>query len=252
MQFHLVPAFQKKPLPDKSIDTPVAKPDPFGDPEPDFVVAETENHLVQLNKFCAVCPQLLLHPKKYALQAECLGLDDFVAAWDILSRLGDTQHVGFYNCGLESGSSQLYRHIQIIPSPNSDEFQLFPDKPAMRSQLVSQHYPSEPPASMAVPFFCLIVGIAGKGADEAHALYREMLSTSESTLRYVPIAHNVVFTADWLCVIPRRRAKIGEVAANSMGMMGLIWVASEEERDGWNSFRLSKHLSQLGYPPQHT
>jgi hypothetical protein len=65
MQFHLVPAFQQKPLANSSV-TPVAKPDPFGDPGPDFTVAETEHHLLQLNKFCAVRPQLLLHPKMYA------------------------------------------------------------------------------------------------------------------------------------------------------------------------------------------
>jgi sulfate adenylyltransferase (ADP) / ATP adenylyltransferase len=250
MQFHLVPAFQQKPLSNNSV-TPVAKPDPFGDPEPDFIVAETEHHLVQLNKFCAVCPQLLLHPKKYAPQAESLDCGDFMAAWDILDRLGETQHVGFYNCGIESGSSQPYRHIQIIPSPSSEEFLFFPDKPAMCNQLAMRKHPSEPPALMAVPFFCLLVGIAGKGVEESYTLYQEMLKTSESTLGQTPVAHNVVFTANWLCVIPRRRARIGRCAANSMGMMGLIWVASEEERDGWNSFGLSKHLSELGYPPRH-
>ena len=250
MQFHLVPAFQQKPMSNISTTSPNAKPDPFGDPEPEFIVDETEHHFVQLNKFCAVCPQLLIHPKKYAPQAESLDSDDIVAAWDILNRLGETQHVAFYNCGIESGSSQPYRHIQIIPSPNSEEFLLFPDKPAMRNHLEGQNHPTEPPISMSVPFFCLLVGITGKNTEERYALYREMLSTSESTLGQALFAHNVVFTTDWLCVIPRRRASVGKCATNSIGMMGLIWVAFEDERDRWNALGLSKHLAELGYPPR--
>jgi ATP adenylyltransferase len=252
MQFRLVTAFQQKPMPDQSITTTIAKPGPFGDPEPDFIVAETEHHLVQLNKFCAVCPQLLLHPKKFVPQAESLDFDDFVAAWNILYRLGDTQHIGFYNCGIESGSSQSYRHIQFIPLPCEEDFMFFPDRPVMRNHLVKENQPVEPPVSMAIPFFCLLAGITGEDAEEAFKLYQKMLNSSESTLGQIPVAHNVVFTQNWLCVIPRRQAKIGQCAANSMGMMGMIWVASEEERDEWNSLGLSKHLTELGYPPQNT
>jgi ATP adenylyltransferase len=244
MQFHLVPAFQQKPLANTPV-TPVAKPDPFGDPESDFIVAGMEHYLLQLNKFCAVRPQLLLHPKKYAPQAESLDCADFEAAWDIMDRLGKTKHVGFYNCGIESGSSQPYRHIQIIQRPNSDEFLFFPD----RHHLGIPKLSSEPQPPMAVPFFCLVAGINDKGPREMFSLYKEMLKSSESTLGQVLVAHNVVYTADWICVTPRRRARIGKCAANSMGMMGLIWVASEEEREGWNSLGCSELLSELGYSP---
>jgi ATP adenylyltransferase/5',5'''-P-1,P-4-tetraphosphate phosphorylase II len=243
MQFHLVPAFKQKPLYNKPI-TPAAKPDPFGDPEPDFIVANTEHHILQLNKFCAVCPQLLLHPKKYAPQAESLEHGDFAAACDVLERLGKTQYVAFYNCRIESGSSQAYRHIQIIPRPDPEEFLLFPDK---WTGLAKLKHPCEPPLEMAIPFRCLGVGIVDKSVDEMFTVYSEMLKSLESALGLAPVAHNVIFTSNWLVVIPRRRARVGICAANAMGMIGMIWVASAEEREGWNSLRLSKNLSELGY-----
>jgi ATP adenylyltransferase len=187
---------------------------------------------------------LLVHPKKYAPQAESLTGADFDAAMQTMDRLGKSEWVAFYNCGIESGSSQPYRHVQIIPRPNSEEFLFFPDKYA---QLASINKSARPTAD--IPFFCLLVGIAGENADIVYSLYEEMLARSESTLGHALVAHNAVFTTDWLCVIPRRRARIGICAANAMGMMGLIWVANQEERDVWDELGLSRRLSDFGYTP---
>jgi ATP adenylyltransferase len=165
-----------------------------------------------------------------------------------MGRLGMEQHVAFYNCGIQSGSSQPYRHIQIIPQPRSDEFVFFPDRPAFREKLSKLQGPLEPPISTAVPFICLVASIASKSASEVSILYQDMLKSLESRLGEALVAHNLVFTSHWLCIIPRRRARVGNIATNSMGMMGLVWVASEEEREGWNSHGLSKLLIQFGYP----
>lgn len=248
MQFHLVPAFEQKPMPNQTNETPEAKPDPFGNPEKDFILTETEHHYVQLNKFCAVCPQMLLFPKQYAPQAERLELQDFVAAWDILGRLGETSYLGFYNCGIESGSSQSYRHIQIIPVPDPEEFQFFPDKPSMRSAIALKKKPLQPPPELSIPFFCLVASTNGMSPEGVHVLYQTLLTTCETMLEEHIDAHNLIFTVGWICIVPRRRASIGQCAANSMGMMGLIWVGSQEEREEWNSLGLSKHLTELGYP----
>jgi ATP adenylyltransferase len=225
-----------------------ARPDPFGSPEPDFVVAETENHLLQLNKFCALRPQLLLHPKEFAPQSGALTGDDVAATWGIFSRLDDTSYVAFYNCGIESGSSQPYRHVQIIETPHPNDFIFFPDK--MRGQLKdSSSEMMRPAAQLSVPFFCLVASVAGKSPRDIHANYLAMVHSAEGSLGQSVTAHNAVFTRDWFCVIPRRKASEEGCPANSMGMMGMIWVASDVERVKWDVFGLTEHLTTLGFPP---
>jgi ATP adenylyltransferase/5',5'''-P-1,P-4-tetraphosphate phosphorylase II len=251
LQFRIISAFAEKPLPNQGVapEHTTARPDPFGNPEPDFVIAKTDSHLLQLNKFCALCPQLLLHPNNYAPQAEPLACDDFIAAWDILDRLGASQHISFYNCGDESGSSQPYRHIQIISTPSRDEFVFFPDTSLMRNHMQVEQIPSEPPSTLSVPFFCLVHNVATLNAKQVHVAYQEMLTSCERTLGQNIVAHNLVFTRDWLCVIPRKNSGAKHGPANSMGMMGMIWVATDDERNDWNVLGLSKHIANLGYLP---
>lgn len=32
-----------------------------------------------------------------------------------------------YNCGVEAGSSIGHKHLQVLPKPEKEEFELFPD-----------------------------------------------------------------------------------------------------------------------------
>ncbi|KAF2668076.1 hypothetical protein BT63DRAFT_426905 [Microthyrium microscopicum] len=250
-QFRLIKAFEQKPMPgNDTSDSHAAKPDPFGKPEKDFIIEDDVNntHILQLNKFCALRPQMLLHPRKYAPQAEPLELSDFMAAWDVLPRLErNAPHVAFYNCGVESGSSQPYRHIQIIEKPLESEFLLFPDNEDMKERLQATLEFIKPPSSLNVPFYCLVLGIAGRPAKEIHSIYQKMIQKVGETIGQVT-AHNVIFTSDWLCFVPRRKALTEDTPANAMGMMGMVWVSSEEERASWDELGMTGHLKELAFP----
>jgi ATP adenylyltransferase/5',5'''-P-1,P-4-tetraphosphate phosphorylase II len=105
--------------------------EPRGNPflealEEDFVVFRTERHVVQLNKFAVYRPNFILHTKDFALQTDPLDLSDFEAACEVISQL-DNPYVVFFNCGLDAGSSQSHKHLQLIPKPPKDEFVPFPD-----------------------------------------------------------------------------------------------------------------------------
>ena len=70
---------------------------------------------------------LILHTSLFALQTDDLDEEDLGAAWAILHRI-ETPQMVIYNCGVEAGSSQGHKHIQIFPKQDSEVFQPFPSK----------------------------------------------------------------------------------------------------------------------------
>lgn len=72
---------------------------------------------------------LILHTTLFAPQTDDLDVGDLTAAWAILRQL-ETPQMIIYNCGVEAGSSQGHKHIQIFPRQDSEDFQMFPSKAA--------------------------------------------------------------------------------------------------------------------------
>lgn len=70
---------------------------------------------------------LILHTSLFELQTDDLNDKDLGAAWAILHRIKTPQMI-IYNCGVEAGSSQGHKHIQIFPRQKSDGFRPFPSK----------------------------------------------------------------------------------------------------------------------------
>lgn len=44
----------------------------------------------------------------------------------MLSRL-ESENIVIFNCGVDAGASQGHKHLQILPRPAREEFELFPD-----------------------------------------------------------------------------------------------------------------------------
>lgn len=59
-------------------------------------------------------------------------------------------------------------------------------------------------------------------------------------------AYNVCLTDSWLCLIPRRRGRLQGVGTNAAGMLGLVWVGDQAEREDWDKLGHSRHLERLG------
>ena len=70
---------------------------------------------------------LILHTTLFAPQTDDLDSTDLATAWAI-SRQMKTPQMIIYNCGVESGSSQGHKHIQIFPRQDSEQFRMFPSK----------------------------------------------------------------------------------------------------------------------------
>lgn len=59
-------------------------------------------------------------------------------------------------------------------------------------------------------------------------------------------AYNVCLTDSWLCLIPRRHGRLQGVATNAAGMLGLIWLKDQAEREDWDKLGRLHHLERLG------
>lgn len=60
--------------------------------------------------------------------------------------------------------------------------------------------------------------------------------------------YNVVLVHDWMLLIPRRFAGFKGNGANAAGMLGMVWVQDQWERNRWTKLGYIKYLSMLGVP----
>lgn len=127
-RFDLTPALSKKPILSPN-DPGRSKPvGPFVDPPEEWIIARIgQSHKLILNKYCVYRPMLILHTTLFVPQTNDLDVDDLTAAWAILRQI-ETPQMIIYNCGVEAGSSQGHKHIQIFPRQDSENFQMFPSK----------------------------------------------------------------------------------------------------------------------------
>ncbi len=105
-------------------------------------------------------------------------------------------------------------------------------------------------------------GDGGNGGDSEHgdgpaaAAARAARAAPPAAVAEPRIAYNVAMTADWMCLVPRRRGGRGDasssIGANTLGMLGVVWVASQRERDEWMGTSggggIAQNLVFMGYP----
>jgi ATP adenylyltransferase len=59
-------------------------------------------------------------------------------------------------------------------------------------------------------------------------------------------AHNVIIVKEWMLVIPRLRAKNGNLAANAAAMVGMVWVNTKDDLQEWIDRGPMKMLCEFG------
>ncbi len=101
---------------------------PFVNPPEDFIVARIGNsYKLIVNKFCVYRPMLVLHTTLFAPQTDDRNMSDVTAVWAILRNFRTPQMI-IYNCGVEAGSSQGHKHLQLFPRQSSEEFRVWPEE----------------------------------------------------------------------------------------------------------------------------
>jgi ATP adenylyltransferase len=196
-------------------------------------------HLLAFNKFPAARPHcLILTQDGFRRQYEALDTDDLAAACQVMSSL-ETRHLLLFNCGIDSGCSRLHKHMHIFPAPSPDQFSLWPD-------FDEPHVPFK--------FFMHRFQNGLPRVGEILSIYEALLRQAGAAMgraaeeKDTAVPHNVVMDRNWLVVIPRRAAGWDGADTNAAGMLGMIWVHSEEKMNLWLGKGPANVLAQIGVP----
>ncbi|KAL4818992.1 ATP adenylyltransferase-domain-containing protein [Aspergillus spinulosporus] len=253
LEFHISPSLSKKPQngdPISGYEGPDAeKPECFGpgsdiakDDPASLLATIHGTHLLVVNKFCMFRPQLLLLTSdSYRRQREPLDLVDLSAACTVLTSLNESPQFVIYNCGPTGGASRQHKHLQVLPRPP----RLFPDDQS---------------GNRAVPYKYFLRHLHGielgspDGQRQLFEVYMDLLTESKQCLRgfledngnYIP--HNIALVREWILIIPRRNAAFEGITTNTPGMLGSVWLTSEEEMEQWKHVGPRRVLAGLGVP----
>ncbi|KAF5566680.1 ATP adenylyltransferase II [Fusarium phyllophilum] len=211
--------------------------------------SDSSTHFLIANKFCFSRPHLMMLTRDgYSRQYEPLSQSDFDAAWGTLASLNDatTDYVVFFNCGKDGGCSRLHKHVQLMPLPAS----------GFAVNFLNSDTTEEPKVPFEWFYHKFEDNVAT--ASKATEIYLQLLQQATeawkaSTGKDIPdghaCPHNVAFTPRWIVVIPRRKAAVNkEAGVNSLGMLGVIAVATEKEIENWVKLGLTNSIRELGVP----
>ena len=212
------------------------KPNPFLPYEEEMFVEDISNtHLCLLNKFNVIEHHLLIVTRAFEHQERLLTVRDFNAIWRCMTEF---EGLAFYNGGKIAGASQDHKHLQLIPLPMSSTGRAVP-----MEGLFEQ--PQETPGLVAgLPFvhafkrFSSITGVPhDMAAQVLHQMYRLMLQQVEMnpfTEREETLQsrhYNLLFTREWMLLVPRSREYFESISVNALGFAGALLARTPEEMD---------------------
>jgi sulfate adenylyltransferase (ADP) / ATP adenylyltransferase len=243
-EFRIVSFFDKKPIAAPDSTERMNPGGPFENPAPEEVITNVgSSHRLLVNKYCVYRPMLVLPTVKYAPQADDLDSSDIAAAWAVLKAF-KTPLMGIYNCGANAGSSQGHKHLQLFPLANSTNPGLFPARATSSTHIENM--------ISNVPFKHFVLRItADATARDVFEKYQRLLIEIRQALEAAQAGHdyNVIFTTDWIALIPRRTAVWGgPFGANAAGMLGMVTVPNKQQRDQWAELGYTEYLARLGIP----
>ena len=104
-----------------------------------------------------------------------------------------------------------------------------------------------------IPYTHFIHGLPSDATSEhIFQKYEELMSLIDPAISRgadgITPSHNVIIVPEWIMVIPRVHGRCGLAGANAAGMLGMIWVKNQEERDTWFDLGVVSHLQYLGSP----
>lgn len=82
--------------------------------------------------------------------------------------------------------------------------------------------------------------------DQMISKLKSLLGLNDSSSDHFP--HNVALGRNWIIVIPRRNPGVGGAYGNTLSMLGMISVATDDELKCWLSQGPRQVQSQLGVP----
>ncbi|KAI8915652.1 HIT-like domain-containing protein [Gorgonomyces haynaldii] len=207
-QVRLLPHLTKKPASQLQSKQQF---NPFLPPQKGLLVHEMEHHNLVLNKYCINMGHLILATKSFVSQYAMITLKDFEACLSVLDAL-DERYMCFYNCGPQSGASILHKHIQLLPVIDT-----IPLEQALDQQTpypfvhAFERIPESGDAQVFKSVYDRLLRSALAQTQLEHT--GSLLETiSEEPQNFV--SYNVVFTKQWLLIVPRKQEAYERISVN--------------------------------------
>ncbi|KAH8695247.1 putative 5',5'''-P-1,P-4-tetraphosphate phosphorylase [Talaromyces proteolyticus] len=227
---------------------------PFVNPKADEIILDNvgPKHRLMLNKFCLYRPMLVLPTKEFALQSDDLDAYDIAAAWALLHAYNSFEPLIIYNRGVNGGSSQGHKHLQLFPVPPLEPFygkaqSVWPGKATSSVEVADR--------ILGVPFKHFVLRIQpGTTARELIRMHQRLLHlTREAHVAAGGDAngdYNVAMTKQWIALIPRTTVgpEDGPFGTSTVGMLGMPGIRDQRDRKKWEEFGNAKYLARLGIP----
>lgn len=225
---------------------------PFLPYDPTLYVADIPPaHVLLLNKFPVLSDHTLIVTAAYEPQSSLLTEGDHEAMWRGLAEL---PALAFYNAGPIAGASQRHKHLQLVPTPLVGSWTA--DTPF--DEILRPSCPTGIPyAAPGLPFLHAAVAMndvaesAARGDINSAATIsmqrytnlisilepRVLAAASATTMQEQdpslgdivrPFSYNLLVTARWMLLVPRREEYFQDISINSLGFAGCLLVKDEK------------------------
>jgi ATP adenylyltransferase len=212
------------------------KYNPFLPYDKDMFVADiSDTHLCLLNKFNVIEHHLLVVTRGFEHQETLLTVRDFDAIWRLMTEF---EGLAFYNGGEIAGASQDHKHLQLIPLPMAATGPPVPMESLMGPPQEMPGIITGLPLVHAFKRFGAITDLPkDMAARTLHQMYRLMLqqvgmnafTEREETLQSGP--YNLLFTRQWMLLVPRSKEFFESISINSLGFAGALLARNRDEMD---------------------
>lgn len=182
------------------------------------------DHVLLFNKFSLVPNHLLVITRHYESQASSLTKNNFGATIEAMEMfgLGQGEWLAFYNRGKLAGASQHHRHLQLLPFVSDD------DPIPLKNALPCVIGPSKIASFSSLHHYF----VRFNGDFSVESLYSHYIEALNS-LPHGCQDYNLLFTKDWMLLIPRRSEASCGVAMNSLAFAGCLMMKGQEQLESW-------------------
>jgi ATP adenylyltransferase len=219
------------------------KPNPFLPYEKDLFVADvSDTHICLLNKFNVIEHHLLIVTRAFEDQETLLGLLDFEA---ICVCMSEFDGLAFYNGGVVAGASQQHKHLQMIPLPMEENGPRVPVEPLFSEASFRDELGVVPKFPFVHSFARIdqhLINDVSNAAKHVHQLYRRMMqavdlnSLNDSKNMRQSAPYNLLFTREWILLVPRSEEFFGSISINALGFAGALLAQDEKQMQELKSF----------------
>ena len=218
------------------------KPNPFLPYEKEMFVTDiSRTHRCLLNKFNVIHHHLLIVTREFEDQEKLLNMADFEA---ICTCMPEFQGLAFYNGGEEAGASQKHKHLQMIPlpmgEPMGEKDPSVPMEPLFEKARFEKGLAVIPGLPFMHSFGRFLPDPSNANTEFApatHEMYRRMLhkvglnSLNDPETGTQSGPYNLLFTREWMLLVPRSREFFGPISVNALGFAGALLAKNQHEME---------------------